>query len=332
MKRVQLPGTGIETSNLGIGCAPLMGGVGRRESLALLELAHSLGVTHIDTARSYGYGEAESMVGDFIAGRRDAVTVTTKLGITAPRHSRALSLAKSAARKTLARAPRIRAMMSRRAGEAITAGHFTVEEANASFETSLRELRTDYVDLLLLHEPRVADLDSEALLEFLESCVESGKTRQYGIASPVRDTLEILADKPAYAHVLQIPDDILERNVERLSTLRERPLFTHSAIREALPRTRTYLEERPELRASWSTTLGADCSDSTVLGALVLGYALRANPSGVVLFGSKNERHIRAAVERTMGESAFSGDIIEQFARLVEDAFAPTVAAVEGPV
>jgi aryl-alcohol dehydrogenase-like predicted oxidoreductase len=321
VRRIQLPGTSLETSVLGFGCAPLMGKVGRRESLALLELAHSLGVSHIDTARSYGYGESESMVGDFIARRRDEVTVTTKFGIAPPRGTRALSLAKSVARRVLARAPRLRTALGRRAGVGGTPGSFTLAEATTSFETSLRELRTDHVDMLLLHEPSIDDLRSGELLGFLQACVDQGKARQFGIASRVPETLEILSESPEYARVIQIPDDVLERSVERMPALRERPRFIHSAIREALPRIRGHLDAEPERQATWSRRLDVDCADPTVLGGLLIGYALQVNPDGVVLFGSQSEDHVRAAVDLTAGAQALSGDQIRRFAELVAGGF-----------
>ena len=76
MRAVALPGTELAPSRLAFGSAPLMARLGRRESVRLLEVAHDSGITHFDTARSYGYGEAESAVGDFLvgtAGRGDRV-------------------------------------------------------------------------------------------------------------------------------------------------------------------------------------------------------------------------------------------------------------------
>ncbi len=82
-----------------------------REELAALRLGLDLGLTHIDTAEMYGDGAAEKLVGQAVAGRRDRVFIATK-----------------------------------------------VLPSNASYagtiracEASLRRLRTDYVDLYLLH-------------------------------------------------------------------------------------------------------------------------------------------------------------------------------------
>ena len=68
MRRVELPGSELRLSRLGFGTAGLMARLGRRESVRLVEIAHDSGITHFDTARAYGYGEAESALGDFLAG------------------------------------------------------------------------------------------------------------------------------------------------------------------------------------------------------------------------------------------------------------------------
>ena len=69
--------------------------------------------------------------------------------------------------------------------------------------------------------------------------------------------------------------------------------------------------------AAWSEALGADCSDPEVLSGLMLAYAVRANPAGIVLFGSQRENHIRTAVTAIV-EERFSADQVDRFADLVE--------------
>jgi len=41
------------------------------------------GIRFFDTARSYGFGEAEGVLGDFLKGKRDQAVVATKPGTTA---------------------------------------------------------------------------------------------------------------------------------------------------------------------------------------------------------------------------------------------------------
>lgn len=83
----------------------------RRQAVRALQHGLDLGLTHIDTAEMYGAGEAEKVVAEAIAGRRDNVFVVTKV------------LPSNASRKS------------------------TIEAC----ERSLRHLNTSYVDCYLLH-------------------------------------------------------------------------------------------------------------------------------------------------------------------------------------
>jgi aryl-alcohol dehydrogenase-like predicted oxidoreductase len=51
----------------------------RKQEIATLQRGVDLGLTLIDTAEMYGEGESESLVGEAIAGRRDAVFVVSKV-------------------------------------------------------------------------------------------------------------------------------------------------------------------------------------------------------------------------------------------------------------
>ena len=81
MERIDLATTGRTTTRLGYGCSSLMGALGRKESLGLLEAAFDAGVRHFDVAPLYGFGQAESCVGEFLSRHKAEVTVTTKYGI-----------------------------------------------------------------------------------------------------------------------------------------------------------------------------------------------------------------------------------------------------------
>jgi aryl-alcohol dehydrogenase-like predicted oxidoreductase len=294
MRFVDLPGTDLSLSRLGFGTSGLMARLGRRESVRLLEVAHDSGITHFDTARAYGYGEAEGALGEFLAGRRDAVTVTTKLGIMPPRRSRGLQGAKAAARVAARAFPPVRPLLRRGAQSMGEIGWFAPGEARASLETSLRELGIETVDILLLHECRPADLETEGLLEFLQESVRAGKVRRFGIATDGASTAAILAHRREFAGVVQIGWGAFD-------ALRLPPdvgLITHSAMAPQL----APLTERAR-SAGW---------DPNSIGRLLLASALRSNPDGAVLFSSTNEARIRANAALGDGD-VFSEEELDRF-------------------
>src|SRR5207244_5110748 len=54
--------------------------------------------------------------------------------------------------------------------------------ARRALEDSLRRLRTDYVDLYQLHNPRMDTLDADDLFEELDALRAAGRIRHYGVA------------------------------------------------------------------------------------------------------------------------------------------------------
>ncbi|MEA2364214.1 MAG: D-threo-aldose 1-dehydrogenase [Thermoleophilaceae bacterium] len=293
METVALPGTDLAPTRLGFGSAALMARLGRRESVRLLEVAHDSGITHFDTARAYGYGEAEAALGEFLARRRDAVTVTTKLGILPPRRSRALDLGKAAARVAARRVPAVRPLLRRRAQSMGAAGSFDPATARASLDTSLSELGTDVVDFLLLHECRPEDLRTDGLLEFLEQTVREGKVRHFGVATDRDSTGAVLRERPEFAGVVQVRQTAVDPPLAQLGAPAGVPIFTHSAVAPLIaPLTEAMRDS--ERRERWTAVVGLDCGRPEVLGRLLLESALRANPDGVVLFSSTDEARIRA--------------------------------------
>ncbi len=174
MRYVSLGEGGPKVSVLGLGCAAMMGSAGRKESLAALSAAVDAGINFFDTARSYGYGQSEGLLGEFFAGRRDQVVLCTKFGILpTPRDWK--QRVKPLVRGALKMFPSLRGAARRQAGQLFTENQFSVAVLRASLETSLRELRTDYVDVLLMHAAPASVLAQEDLLAELERLVARGQ-------------------------------------------------------------------------------------------------------------------------------------------------------------
>jgi aryl-alcohol dehydrogenase-like predicted oxidoreductase len=84
MEQRELGKSGLTVSALGLGCmgmSEFYGPTDDGQSLATLERALELGVTHFDTADIYGFGHNEELLNRFIADKRDRVVVATKFGI-----------------------------------------------------------------------------------------------------------------------------------------------------------------------------------------------------------------------------------------------------------
>jgi len=178
--RIPAEGSATQISVLGFGCAPLMGRVGRRDSLAALAAAEDAGVNFFDTARSYGYGESEGLLGGFLKGRRQSKVICTKFGILPPKggwKQKVKPLAQAAIRVF----PGLRKHARKQAAGQSVGGQFSPDVLRTSLETSLRELQTDYVDMLIFHAAPLEVLDQDDLLEAMERLVESGKVRMFAL-------------------------------------------------------------------------------------------------------------------------------------------------------
>ena len=105
-------GKGVKDNCLGgFGCGGVMGRVGRAPSLRAIAAALDAGVTHFDVARSYGYGEAEALVGEALRGKRDKIVIASKFGLNPPRSAGALRALKPIAQQLAATIPGARGVL-----------------------------------------------------------------------------------------------------------------------------------------------------------------------------------------------------------------------------
>ena len=173
----------LPASLLGFGCGPVLGRVGRGDSLRAMGAAWDAGINLFDTARSYGYGEAEGLLGEFLVGRRSEAIISTKFGIWPEQQQIWKQLAKPIVRGLLKLAPGARALVRRGAASQMTANQFTVPILRKSLEESLRKLRTDYVDVLFMHAAPASVMEQDDLMAELAKVVAEGKVRRAGISA-----------------------------------------------------------------------------------------------------------------------------------------------------
>jgi aryl-alcohol dehydrogenase-like predicted oxidoreductase len=195
-----------KVSVLGLGCAAMLGRAGRRESLAALGAAYDVGINFYDTARSYGYGACEGLLGEFFAGeRRKNIVLCTKFGILPGNPGGWKNRVKPLARAVLKAVPQLRGVVRKQAADQFTPGQFSVATLRSSFETSLRELKTDYVDILLMHGPPANVLEDEDLLEELRRMVELGKVRLAGVSAEGQVIRSVFAKRASLLEAAQFP-------------------------------------------------------------------------------------------------------------------------------
>jgi aryl-alcohol dehydrogenase-like predicted oxidoreductase len=187
--------SGAPMSRLGFGCSALLGRASASESERAVAAALEHGITFFDTARSYGYGQSEQLLGRLFTGRRDGIFLCTKFGIL-PAQGGWKQRVKPLARAVVKAFPALRNAAQRLVASEFTAGQFSVATLQASFETSLRALRTDYVDMLLMHAAPASVLAQDDLLEALARLVESGKVRMAGISGDLPTISAYFAQRP----------------------------------------------------------------------------------------------------------------------------------------
>jgi D-threo-aldose 1-dehydrogenase len=210
MRTVRLDGYGMTSSVLGFGCSAVMGRVGRKASLAALGAAFDAGITFYDTARSYGYGEAEAVLGEFLLPRRDTVVVSTKFGILPAKTNPFKQALKPVARGLLRLAPAARKAMQGQIAAQFSGGHFTVEAMRSSLNTSLRALKTGYVDLFFLHLPPVSVLQQEDLFAALQQLTVEGKVLRVGVAADAPIAIAALKAQRPDLRTVQFPCNLFD--------------------------------------------------------------------------------------------------------------------------
>lgn len=134
-------------------------GVMNADVPGLIPRSYELGVRHFDTAAVYQQGRNEEMVGRMIKqmGVRDQVIISTKVGSKSGRGDTGQQAVSAAEMKA----------------------HF-----NEVFESSLKRLQMDYVDILYNHgADSDADIHAEGTLEAMTALKQAGKARFIGVSS-----------------------------------------------------------------------------------------------------------------------------------------------------
>ena len=180
--------TGLQVSVVGFGCWPMAGdrygAIEDGEAVKAIHRALDRGVNCVDTAPAYGAGHSEEVVARALEKRRKDVILVTKCGVKVPPAGQPGPL-RDASRGNI------------------------LQEVDAS----LKRLRTDWVDVLLVHWPDPATPFAESM-RALEEVVKSGRARFVGVSN---FTGTMLADcmRTRRVDVSQVGYHMLDRRQEQ---------------------------------------------------------------------------------------------------------------------
>jgi diketogulonate reductase-like aldo/keto reductase len=146
----------------------------RSAEIAALKLGIDLGMTLIDTAEMYGQGGSEKVVGEAVRGRREEVFLVSKVY---PHNSDRKGIVEAC-------------------------------------ERSLQRLKTDRLDLYLLHWRGSVPLSET--IEGFQKLKKAGKIRDYGVSNFDRDDMEEAADLPGGEGIAtnQVLYNLMRRGIE----------------------------------------------------------------------------------------------------------------------
>ena len=144
------------------------------------------GINLFDTADVYGQGDSERMLGRLFSSRRNDIVLCTKAGRCVSAKQGLIRLAKPFLGPVLRRWKRGRQGVAG-ARQLAHAVDFTPSRLRTQLESSLKSLRTDHVDLFLLHGPGETIIKQDEIPVLLEELRSAGLARHCGISC---DTVE----------------------------------------------------------------------------------------------------------------------------------------------
>ncbi|MFP4478025.1 MAG: aldo/keto reductase [Candidatus Izemoplasmatales bacterium] len=130
--------------------------MGEEEGINLVKQAYEAGITFFDTAPNYSLGKSETIIGIALENVRDKIIINSKFG--------------------------------HHANGKIDFSENKIEE---SIKSSLKRLKTDYLDSVILHNPHMSILKGETdHFKILESLKKKGLIRGYGVSIDTYEELK----------------------------------------------------------------------------------------------------------------------------------------------
>ena len=190
MNKRKLGNSGLEVSALGFGCMGLSfaNAPSKDEAIKLLRSAFEYGFTFFDTAQAYG--DNEELLGEALASFRKKVVIATKFGF--------------------------------KEGNTMLGMDSRPENIRSAAESSLRRLKTDYIDLFYQHrvDPNVPIEDVAGTVKDL---IIEGKVKHFGLSEAGTETirkahsvLSVTALQSEYSMFFREPEKEIISTLEEL--------------------------------------------------------------------------------------------------------------------
>ncbi|ARM75794.1 aldo/keto reductase [Acidianus manzaensis] len=147
--------TGIKASEIGIGLWSLATDwwASNVKAEDILRKAYSSGINFYDTGDIYGEGKAEEILSKTLGNKRDNIVILTKIGYDFYHKQNNKSHQR-----------------------------FDIEYLEFAIKESLKRLNTDYIDILMLHNPKMNIIINKEIYDFMVSLKKDGIARAIGIA------------------------------------------------------------------------------------------------------------------------------------------------------
>lgn len=142
--------SGVKVSRLCLGAMMFGGATSSEDSIRIIDRALDAGINFFDTANGYNGGKSETLVGEALEGKRHKAVLVTKVASNM--------------------------------GDWPNAGGLSRAHIMNEVDNSLRRLRTDYIDIYMLHRPDYST-PLEETIEAMGDLVKQGKVRYLGMSN-----------------------------------------------------------------------------------------------------------------------------------------------------
>jgi aryl-alcohol dehydrogenase-like predicted oxidoreductase len=186
MEYTRIPGTDLKMSRIALGTWAIggwmWGGTEEADSIRTIHAALDKGINLIDTASVYGFGRSEAIVGQALAQRkcRDQVVIAAKTGL------------------------------DWKDGKVFR--NCTPDYLRKNFADSLKNLQTDYVDILFVHWPDALE-PFEATARVMHEFLQAGRIKAVGVSNYSPEQIRAF-QQGGPVHIVQPPYNLFERAID----------------------------------------------------------------------------------------------------------------------